>query len=91
MQWSIIRSWAKDKGYTTSRAKNDNPDEPNDYIYSWSKNNDPSVCGTTTSVSKLATAIFNNLTNNAYVRYQNEYKLKKDNTDIDHKGLSGSW
>jgi len=89
MQWTLIRSWAKDKGYKVSREKVDNDSNP--YIYLWEKIDDSVVNGTTNSLSKLATIIFNHMTNNAFVEYQKEYELKQLSKDIDHDAVSGSW
>jgi hypothetical protein len=78
MVWKEIKTWAKDKGYTTVKDKDDNQ-------YYWAKldSNDPSASGVNKSVSKLATAIFNHLTNNEFVDHQTQYKenleLKKAN------------
>lgn len=88
MQWSIIKSWAKEKGYETFREKT--TEKTNQYDYYWGSINDPSVSGMTTSVSKLATNIFNHMTNNQYCEYQTEYKEKQSKTDINHNELSGS-
>ena len=89
MQWTLIRTWEKDKGYKTTREKSGN--ESNPYNYYWEKIDDPAINGTTNSLSKLATAIYNHMTNNAFVEYQIEYALKKASKDIDHNAISGSW
>jgi hypothetical protein len=65
MLWKEIRSWAKSKGYETSK---------NSESYSWCKASDKTICGEEKSVSKLATAIYNDITNNKWVKYQEEYK-----------------
>ena len=54
MLWTEIRKWAKDRGYTTIKDKDDGK-------YYWSKldDNNPDASGVAHSVSKLATAIFN--------------------------------
>ena len=89
MLWSHIKSWAKEHGYSSFREKVDG--QENQYDYYWAKENDVSVTGLATSVSKLATQIYNDLTNNQYVEYQTEYKNKLAHTDIDHNGLSTNW
>lgn len=91
MQWSLIKSWAKNHGYVVSR-KITADGQKNQYDYYWEKteNNTP-ISGITTSVSKLATIIYNNLTDDKYVQYQNEYKDALSKQDIDHNGLSGQW
>lgn len=73
MKITEIKRWAKEKGYTVTKEKGDEEkDEPT--IYHWYKNDDPSICGTAPSVSKVATAVFNHLTDNKWVEYQKEYQ-----------------
>lgn len=71
MLWSEIKRWAKDHGYDTLKDKDDNQ-------YYWAKldDNNTNASGVTTSVSKLATAIFNHLTDNKWVEHQTQYKEK---------------
>lgn len=76
MMWKEIKTWAKDKGYKTDRKKVEG--EENSYHYTWFKIEDESICGTATSVSKVATAIFNHITNNAHVEYQKQYQENKE-------------
>jgi hypothetical protein len=64
MLWSEIRRWAKDKGYHT---------EKRDSSYFWHRLDNPEACGTTASVSKLALAIYNHLTNNQFIEHQQNY------------------
>ena len=75
MLWSEIKRWAKDKGYETLKDKDDNQ-------YYWAKL-DTDASGVAKSVSKLATAIFNHLTNDKFVEHQKVYRenleLKKAN------------
>lgn len=72
MLWTEIRSWAKSLGYETIKDKDDNK-------YYWAKlgDNNPDSSGVTISVSKLAKAIYNHLTDNKWVDYQKEYQDKK--------------
>jgi len=83
MLWKEIKSWAKEKGYKTDRKKTEG--EENSYSYTWFKIDDENICGTATSVSKVATAIFNHLTNNVHVEYQKEYAAKQAQQDIKHE------
>lgn len=70
---SEIKRWAKEKGYTVIKEKGDEEkDEPT--IYRWHKNDDPSICGTATSVRKVSMAIFNHLSDYKWVEYQQNYK-----------------
>lgn len=70
MLWKEIKSWAKSHGYETRKDKDDNQ-------YYWSKSDDcsPNSSGVCQSVSKLATAIFNHLSNNQWVEHQNSYNI----------------
>jgi len=77
MLWTQVRSWAKDKGYTTFREKNKNS-EDNSYDYYWAKDNDPTATGLSLSVSKLAKDIYNHITDNKFVDYQAAYQLNKE-------------
>lgn len=82
MLWKETKSWAKNQGYQTDRKKNEGED--NSYHYTWFKIEDETICGTATSVSKVATAIFNHMTKDVHVEYQKEYVEKQAQTDIDH-------
>jgi hypothetical protein len=64
-----IKTWAKNHGYNVSKNKDTNE-------YTWSKldSNDPNDGGIALSVSKLATQIYNHLTNNKWVEHQEEFK-----------------
>lgn len=83
MLWTEIRSWAKKHNYETFREKV--KDSSNRYDYYWSKQDDPSVTGLSTSVSKLATDIYNHITNNKFVDYQIEYQLNKEDASFSFK------
>ena len=65
MNWKEIKAWANSRGYNTKRTSEG---------YFWEKISDPSVNGISKSVSKLATDIFNNMTNNNFLTYQQTYK-----------------
>lgn len=91
MQWSLIKSWAKDNGYTTFREKTDRVDNPNQYDYYWGKIDDPCATGCAISVSKLATDIYNHITNNQYIEHQMKFKAGLDKQDINHNEFSGQW
>jgi hypothetical protein len=91
MKWSFIKSWAKDNGYTSFREKTDNKNNPNEYDYYWCKEDNPTVTGLATSVSKLTTQIYNHMTSNQHLEYQIQYKESLSKTDIDYNGLSAQW
>ncbi len=62
-----IKSWAKRWGYSIIKEKDDSI---NGASYYWCKNNDPNVTGVALSVSKVAIAIFNDLTENKWIEHQ---------------------
>ena len=79
MLWTQVRSWAKDKGYTTFREKSEKTDKgDNCYDYYWAKDNDPTATGLSLSVSRLAKDIYNHITDNKFVDYQAAYQLNKE-------------
>jgi hypothetical protein len=71
MLWKEIRSWAKNKGYETIKDKEDG-------LYYWAKldSNNPDASGVAKSVSRLATAIYNHMTDNKWIEYQKQYQEK---------------
>jgi hypothetical protein len=71
MLWKEIKSWAKSKGYETIKDKDDGQ-------YYWAKldSSDPNASGVAKSVSKLATTIYNHMTDNIWVEHQKEYQKK---------------
>lgn len=79
MLWTEVRSWAKKFGYETIKDKEDNQ-------YYWAKldSHDPNASGVAPSVSKLACAIYNHMTDNKWIEHQQTYKenleIKKANT-----------
>ena len=87
MLWSLLKTWAKEHGYSCSRIKIDGTD--NRYDYYWSR--EDGTTGQSTSVSKLALQIYNLITNNKYIEYQKSYQEKLAQEDIDHNALSGQW
>jgi hypothetical protein len=66
MLWSEVRRWAKSNGYHSSKDENG---------YSWYKSDNPSMNGVEKSVSKLARAIYNKISGDIWIEYQEEYKL----------------
>lgn len=74
MQISELKKWAKEKGYTVIKDKEDG-------LYYWAKlEAGPDASGVAKSVSKVATAIFNHLTENKWVEHQ--IKFKEEQADI---------
>jgi len=74
-----IKSWAKTWGYTIVKEKDNSI---NGASYYWSKNDDPNVSGVALSVSKVATAIYNHMTDNKWVEYQTEFKKNQEEVRI---------
>jgi hypothetical protein len=65
--WKEIKSWAKKHGYESSK---------NEDFYSWHKASNPEINGQEKSVSRLATTIYNHISDFRWVEYQKEYKEK---------------
>ena len=71
MQISEIKKWAKEKNYTVIKDKEDG-------LYYWAKlDAGPDASGVAKSVSKVATAIFNHLTEDKWVEHQTKFKEAK--------------
>lgn len=87
MLWKEIKSWAKDKGYKADRKKIVGSD--NSYHYTWVRIDDDTINGSSTSVSKLAFALYNHITDDKYVEYQQEYRTKAVEGDIDYSAGFG--
>lgn len=87
MNWTNIKRWAKDKGYKVDREKSG--DEANPYNYEWKLLEDPERNGTTNSLSKMATAIYNHITDNKHVEHQKKYAQEQLDKEIDYN--YGSW
>ena len=91
MKWSLIKSWAKDKGYKVSREKSGI--EGNPYNYKWIQSSIDIVGipvnglgeGTTNSLSKLAKDIYNHMTDNKFVEHQKQYQEQLSQQDISHE------
>jgi hypothetical protein len=70
-----IKSWAKSKGYTIIKEKDDSV---NGASYYWCKDSDPNITGIALSVSKVATAIYNDLTNYKWLEHQKQYGITNE-------------
>ena len=90
MKWSLIKSWAKNHGYTSFREKTTDPNNPNDYDYYWGKIDDPAVTGMAISVSKLAIDIYNHMTDNVHIEYQTQYKKESEQKEVNHSSFLSS-
>ena len=72
MMISEIKKWAKEKGYEVIKDKEDG-------LYYWAKlDAGPEASGVAKSVSKVATAIFNHMTEDKWVEHQTKFKEAKD-------------
>lgn len=71
MLWKEVKSWAKSRGYETLKDKEDNQ-------YYWAKLDDPDASGVAKSVSKLALAIYNHMTDNKWLDHQKQFLDKKE-------------
>lgn len=72
-----VKKWAKEKGYSVLKEKDDSI---NGASYYWMKDNNPEISGVELSVSKLATAIFNNLSENKWIEHQKQFQESKEDT-----------
>jgi len=70
-----VKSWAKSKGYTIIKEKDDSV---NGASYYWCKDSDPNITGIALSVSKVATAIYNDLTNYKWLEHQKQYGITNE-------------
>ena len=71
---SEIKKWAKTKGYEVIKDREDG-------LYYWAKlDAGPDASGVAKSVSKVATAIFNHMTDDKWVEHQ--IKFQKEKADI---------
>lgn len=75
MKITEIKKWAKDQGFNVVKEKDDSI---NGASYYWMKSDDHAISGVAPSVSKVATAIFNSITDNKWVEYQKEFQEGKD-------------
>jgi len=76
---SEIKKWAKAHGYSIIKDKGDEEKEQPTQYY-WSKESDIHATGVAPSVSKVATAIFNHMTDNKWVEHQTKFKEEKEYT-----------
>ena len=74
MMISEIKKWAKTKGYEVLKDKEDG-------LYYWAKlDAGPDASGVAKSLSKVATAIFNHMTDNKWTDHQKEFQDNKQET-----------
>lgn len=73
MMWKEIKSWAKQYGYNIIKK---------DDSYDWTFDSDMNIKGSAQSVSKVAKSIFNHMTQNKFVEYQNQYTIDQQDINI---------
>lgn len=71
---SEVKKWAKTKGYEIIKEKDDSI---NGASYYWAKQDNILATGVALSVTKVATAIFNHLTEDKWVEHQIKFKEAK--------------
>jgi hypothetical protein len=69
MKFTDIRKWAKQQGFSVRKEEDDSI---NGASYYWNKHDD-SINGISISVSKLARDVYNIISYNKWVDYQNAY------------------
>lgn len=65
-----LKQWAKSHGYDVLKEKGTE-------VCIWTKADDPSVSGIEETLKDTATAVFNHMTDNRWVEYQEQYKKEK--------------
>lgn len=83
MMWKEIKTWATNKGYKVDRKPIEG--EEKKYLYSWSYNE---IAGTAYSTNECATSIYNHLTSNKFVEYQQGYAQIKLSENIIIAGVA---
>lgn len=71
MNFTELKRWARQHGYDVLKAKG-----TEECI--WTKQDEPSVTGLAFSLRDTATQIYNHITNNEWVEYQQEYIKNKE-------------
>ena len=70
MNFKELKSWSKKYGYEVLKSKGTEE-------CLWSKIDDPAVTGICDTLSETARAIYNDITDNRWVEYQEQYKREK--------------
>lgn len=71
MTFTELKRWAKQYGYEVLKEKGTQ-------VCVWTKIDDPAATGIADTLGETATQIYNHITNNAWVEYQQEYKKNKE-------------
>ena len=71
MNFTELKRWARSHGYDVLKEKGTE-------VCVWTAQNEPSVTGMADTLKDTATQIYNHITNNKWVEYQEEYKKNKE-------------
>lgn len=71
MNFTLLKQWATSHGYEVLKEKGTE-------VCLWTVKEDPSVTGIADTLRDTATQIYNHITNDKWVDYQNEYKRNKE-------------
>lgn len=77
MMWKEIKTWATSKGYKVDRKPIDGVEKK--YLYSWWYND---IEGVAYSTNELALNIYNHITDNKFVKHQENYHNNQVVEDI---------
>lgn len=75
MMISEVKRWAKSQGYEIIKEKDESV---NGASYYWAKQDDVLATGVALSVTKVATAIFNHMTNDKWTEHQTKFKEEQE-------------
>lgn len=75
MMISEVKRWAKSQGYEIIKEKDESV---NGASYYWAKQDDVLATGVALSVTKVATAIFNHMTNDKWTEHQKQFLENKE-------------
>jgi hypothetical protein len=71
MNFTLLKQWAKEKGYDVLKEKGTE-------VCIWTLKDDPAVTGMADTLIDTATQIYNHITDNKWLEYQEEYKRTKE-------------
>jgi hypothetical protein len=71
MNFTLLKQWARSHGYDVLKEKGTER-------CLWTVNDDPAITGMADTLRDTATQIYNHITDNKWVEYQEEYKRTKE-------------
>lgn len=71
MNFTLLKQWAREKGYDVLKEKGTE-------VCIWTVKDDPAITGMADTLRDTATQIYNHITNNKWLEYQEEYKKNKE-------------